>query len=186
MLPPPGSRDGAPGRGSNRAVAPFEERLAAGHRLAASGGRSYPPGSPAADQAEAAARDTVSVFTKMAAACVATRPADGWRGAVHDRRPTDAAAAAIAGLLGVTSRCPHVRERSPQPILVLLGQQRLSCQRCAGTRRKPTVPEDECDLCRRPTVVFSESIATVGYYVIVGSLCSDCAARFAVAEEGAA
>jgi hypothetical protein len=157
-------------------VASFEERLAAAYMLLAQWQGLRPP-VDVADQAEAAARDALELVRRIGAVEELRSP-----GRLHGLTMIDDSGhhrrARILAAVLACSPCWHVRNGGPQPAVVSLPTRRIDCLRCAGTQRRPVIPDDTCDVCDEPVLdnTFWPVLIQLGVAAVGGDMCRTCAA----------
>jgi hypothetical protein len=164
----------------------FPERLALARRMVAG---STPPAANVhlADQIRAAGSEVRQIHDRMAAVMPLLEPGRNWRQRV-DADPSDTTRAyLLAGLLGCTTVCPHLRKGGPQPGIARLPLRRVDCTRCSQTLRRPPAEDDDaCDVCgRRGVSLFFPFAMRSGPLLVAGDACAGCADVLGISLEAA-
>lgn len=151
-------------------TAPFADRLdSARWMLAEMGTRRHPPGSPLADQQQAAERDAGMLFAALE---------DAFPGAAEQVDNPEALIHLLAAAQDCKP-CVHVRRsQSAIPIVLDLNHRLALCPVCVGTYRTP-IEDCACEVCGEETgdcllIGFSVSF---GPLVFIGTAGADCCAE---------
>jgi hypothetical protein len=164
---------------------PFPDRLAAARRMLAR--QTAPVSVHQADQIDAATSEVQAMAERLGLLLPLLAPDRAWFHRHDDQPSTETRAYLLAGVLGCTDVCPHLRRGGPQPGIVRLPLGRIDCTRCVQTLRKPPDGhEDRCDLCgRHETVTFVPFAVRQGPALIAGDVCTDCAAVLGILRDAA-
>ena len=137
-----------------------------------------------ADQFAAAADETREAHDRLGVVLPLLAPDRRWHQRVERDASDDVRAYLLAGLLGCTVYCVHLRRGGPQPAFIRLPLRRADCGRCAQTLRRSVTRVDECDLCgRRGVVTFIPFAVRMGPGVIAGDACRSCADVLGIVQE---
>jgi hypothetical protein len=136
------------------------------------------------DQLDAAADETREIHDRLGAALPLLHPGRAWYQKADPHSSADVRAYLLAGVLGCTVYCCHLRRGGPQPAYVRLPLRRADCARCAQTlRRAPISEDDRCDLCGvRGVVTFVPFAVRHGPALIAGDACPGCARNLGIME----
>jgi hypothetical protein len=141
-----------------------------------------------ADQFDAASAEVREAHDRLGIVLPLLAPDRSWRYRVEACASDDVRAYLVAGVLGCTTYCSHLRRGGPQPAFIRLPLRRADCGRCVQTvRRAPAGEDDRCDLCgARDVVTFVALAVRQGPALIAGDVCLACAAVLGVLQEAGA
>lgn len=160
----------------------FPARLVAAQRLLARGAALLPCG--LTDQMQAANAEVRSLSDRLGMLLPVLAPDRSWHQRMDAAPSLETRAYLLAGMLGCTTVCSHLRKGGPQPAIVRLPLGRIDCQRCVQTLRRPVTLEDECDLCGKPEVLtFVPFAVRQGPALIAGDVCTACAGTLGILQE---
>ena len=163
----------------------FATRLRLARELLARG-----PAAPVhlADELDAAAAEVRDAHDRLGVVLPLLAPDRAWYQRLDAAASDDVRAYLLAGVLGRTAYCPHLRRGRPQPAFFRLPLRRADCGRCVRTLRRPPRDEDDrCDLCgARGVVTFVPFAVRHGPALIAGDVCPDCAGVLGIREEAGA
>jgi len=162
---------------------PFATRLRLARDLLARGASVLPV--HLADQFEAASAEVREVHDRLGVVLPLLAPDRTWRHRVEPCASDETRAYLVAGVLGCTTYCCHLRRGGPQPAFVRLPLRRADCGRCVQTlRRTPIGEDDRCDLCgARGVVTFHPFAVRHGPALIAGDVCPICADVLGIVQE---
>jgi hypothetical protein len=164
---------------------PFPIRLAAARQMIARGAAGVP--GDLADQFAAATGETRQITDRLGDLMPVLQPDRHWRQRVEAQPSDTTRAYLLAGILGCSAVCPHLKRGGPQPAVVRLALGRTDCTRCVGTLRLPP-PEDadRCDLCgRRGVITFVPFAMRQGPTLVMGDACLPCSDVLGISMEAA-
>jgi hypothetical protein len=164
----------------------FCGRLALAHRMLARGPEAAP--AEVADQMTAANGEVRRMADRLGMLLPILSPDRNWHQMMESTPSETVRAYLLAGVLGCTDVCPHLRRGGPQPAIVRLPLRRVDCSRCIQTiRRAPADEDDQCDLCGEPEVLtFVPFAVRQGPALIAGDVCTSCADVLGILREVAA
>jgi hypothetical protein len=129
-----------------------------------------------ADQLDAAASEVREAHDRLGVVMPFLAPDRRWHRRAETAPSDDIRAYLLAGVLGCTAYCVHLRRGGPQPAFIRLPLRRADCARCAQTIRRSVTGDDECDLCSaRGVEMFSPFAVRHGPALIAGDVCQSCA-----------
>jgi hypothetical protein len=160
---------------------PFATRLRLARELLARGPAQMPV--HLADQFAAASAEVREAHDHLGAVLPLLAPDRTWRQRVDLCASDEVREHLVAGILGSTAYCCHLKRGGPQPAFVRLPLRRADCGRCAQTIRRSVTAEDECDLCgARGVVTFVPFACRQGPALIAGDVCPGCARVLGIME----
>ena len=138
-----------------------------------------------ADQLKAASTEVREAHDRLCIVLPLLAPDRTWRQRVEPCSSDDVRANLLAGVLGCTAFCCHLKRGGPQPAFIRLPLRRGDCGRCVQTLRRPPCDEDDrCDLCgARGVVTFVPFAVRQGPAVIAGDVCRSCATVLGILQE---
>jgi hypothetical protein len=137
-----------------------------------------------ADQVAAAGAEAREHHDRLAMVLPLLEPGRNWRHRLASSPSDEIRAYLLAGVLGCTAYCVHLRRGGPQPAYIRLPLRRADCGRCVQTLRRSVTGANECDLCGADGVVtFHPFAVRHGPALIAGDVCGGCADVLGIAVE---